>query len=1622
MSEKLNQAITAIKANDRVTGERLLNDVLKEDPLNETAWLWMSAVAESIEQRRHCLEQVLIINPSNQMAKLGIAKLPMPEISESKLADLAEQTENEPDLMTEGLIDALSQQPSELPLGGTAQQVSAPPTVPPLPRPRLGKSLGRWEQPFRVSREVAERFGKYIDDFLGLLESASFVPEREVNSLKFARGKWEQSGQDVWKMNVFLAPAVRAAAAIASSLEQASQYHEAFWVCSHFGEMSKILLESNREKYAGYFEALLLTACCCVAGGGAISSRDYKAGQVAEIDALRERLDKMCRFALGTFFDRRSGEFRRNFQPDIALQERVVSEALARHFDARLRYLLQQDRPSVKEFVTANMPLVYKTKLTEEWDQKAAEWERLLVSTGYDDLIRNLKSTGDLVRPDKVGQLSAEQLEDVRRAAANNDANRVRDLLRGNADELRMFLYSEARARLDYREPPQPNLTGDLGNTFLKVTRLAATNHPDRLQQARDLAREVWLADINNLELRDWVAYLEGKTNNPRAAEPILEYVRRRRDEKQNFATDWNLAVLAYDRKEQESAYQLLVPLLDRGIVDDDLVLVVLALALLLDDRERFLATIPKTLSLRYHPLAIVVAHDMGDQTREDELLAQLLRQSQVKWELPPVATRFTKLDEFQKTVNQAIVEGQIEQVISWLEARISLTRGWVPNYLELARVHEQERQDIDAAFLVLRQRLEQQTRRKPREQYQIDQACRDLLDLCKRSKRQDLGQEAYRLAERSRAGDALLASFAFFAVQKRDKEEQKEPEVVTEVTKEKDGDKTRTPAHLAARDPRLTERLAWVTAGLTNIRNVASYVQEAKAVEELKKIIGELNPQESEIVVKLIQDTSEVIGMFSRTEANDYDNRALLYTRATGYEKRLSQLLGGSALPKSLVDVITPYYAALKQVMGDLSRQAGISPNIQASIENPFVSFESEHSVLVLRVSNNSERPATDVLVELMVKDPGIVVAGAREQEIPILSPQQSCLLGFSLDHHHSSVLDGIKKVSFGISLRASSEGFPNIDLGFTEREIPVKTLRQAIGVDEIPRLFQPAKPLYPSGLVEEPDLFQGRSDILTKIKGSFYGGVQRERYFLDGIRRVGKTTILNFLPLHLPDNILPVLLNLDKFGLRSSVNSAAILHRFCIQVRNSAVEQSGLSIEVPDQVAFDQDASAAFYDFLMTFKTQSNGRVPFLMIDEFQTLLEAIAKAGGERSKDTLILDLLRGYMDDGSIYAIFTGSVRFDRLSDILKHHIFGSLTRLRVSFLPLESVGDVLRAGVERWVSIPPETVKSIYDLTGGYPWLVQTYGAGLVDLLNQERRTIATPHDVDYVTQDSVLCNNELFSFWWPTDQLKMDEEMFVEKLLRDYEPDEVVPTRDFLASVPNREQPTFKRALDNLHACEVFDSTQAGVLQFRGKVLRHWLEQQIQPDDHLKIPVRSQDTSEEEDPGHVGIFIDHENLIKTLERISRARGINPNAERLDWFSGVLTRLLAEAEKRVKMPLKYRVTVAFWDRPHEASLLSAYFSRGFTPAQPEKVKMENAADFKLADEVRRASEQSMREGSRLGQAVIVTGDGDLSHTARALINDGVAVQIWGGSGETNQERYAEIVGKQNVVVVDDVCGL
>lgn len=62
----------ALRAGDKLRAQRLFRSVLRTDPVNEEALLWLSGAVEPSEAFRY-LQQVLQINPANEQAQEGLA-------------------------------------------------------------------------------------------------------------------------------------------------------------------------------------------------------------------------------------------------------------------------------------------------------------------------------------------------------------------------------------------------------------------------------------------------------------------------------------------------------------------------------------------------------------------------------------------------------------------------------------------------------------------------------------------------------------------------------------------------------------------------------------------------------------------------------------------------------------------------------------------------------------------------------------------------------------------------------------------------------------------------------------------------------------------------------------------------------------------------------------------------------------------------------------------------------------------------------------------------------------------------------------------------------------------------------------------------------------------------------------------------------------------------------------------------------------------------------------------------------------------------------------------------------------------------------------------------------------
>jgi tetratricopeptide (TPR) repeat protein len=102
----LNEGIVAAKSGQTARARDLLMQVVEADESNESAWLWLSGVVESLEDRQVCLENVLALNPDSVAAQKGLAWIDQQRASQESSPEEASPVQTPPPSTSE--IDAPS--------------------------------------------------------------------------------------------------------------------------------------------------------------------------------------------------------------------------------------------------------------------------------------------------------------------------------------------------------------------------------------------------------------------------------------------------------------------------------------------------------------------------------------------------------------------------------------------------------------------------------------------------------------------------------------------------------------------------------------------------------------------------------------------------------------------------------------------------------------------------------------------------------------------------------------------------------------------------------------------------------------------------------------------------------------------------------------------------------------------------------------------------------------------------------------------------------------------------------------------------------------------------------------------------------------------------------------------------------------------------------------------------------------------------------------------------------------------------------------------------------------------------------------------------------------------------
>jgi tetratricopeptide (TPR) repeat protein len=88
----IREAIASARSGNKSWARDCLSRILRIDPRNEEAWLWLSSVLETPSEKRFCLEKVLAVNPDNAQAQAGLRYLVQQSQAPAAIARLPRRT------------------------------------------------------------------------------------------------------------------------------------------------------------------------------------------------------------------------------------------------------------------------------------------------------------------------------------------------------------------------------------------------------------------------------------------------------------------------------------------------------------------------------------------------------------------------------------------------------------------------------------------------------------------------------------------------------------------------------------------------------------------------------------------------------------------------------------------------------------------------------------------------------------------------------------------------------------------------------------------------------------------------------------------------------------------------------------------------------------------------------------------------------------------------------------------------------------------------------------------------------------------------------------------------------------------------------------------------------------------------------------------------------------------------------------------------------------------------------------------------------------------------------------------------------------------------------------------
>ena len=473
---------------------------------------------------------------------------------------------------------------------------------------------------------------------------------------------------------------------------------------------------------------------------------------------------------------------------------------------------------------------------------------------------------------------------------------------------------------------------------------------------------------------------------------------------------------------------------------------------------------------------------------------------------------------------------------------------------------------------------------------------------------------------------------------------------------------------------------------------------------------------RESKRVIENLEDTINDLLNLESVPIVDRNKEIIRQREVTALIERDLPLY----LPRPFISALLPVLKGIKKTL-DAFQVKSICPEFNLALETASYYLENEAS-LVYKLRNTG---AADIhKLQIKLKN---VERDTSQKWAPVIEEQS----------FEEVKKDELLWIDWPIHIDSLPEPEsiirPNISLRFTGGSLRGEIVEQVIDEHETKLMpfidisvNYPVTPLEPG----ESNKLYGRENLLRTLKNSFARSGPTRIPFLEGVRKVGKTSILKFIAARLKDDFLPVYVHLSI----SWTNPYQLLAK---RISEEIASQTKLDSRDLSQLVTRDD-----FERFLADATHRTGKHIVLLLDEFHEVIDRIEKG---LCSNAFLGDLRDMYMDRQKNISIAVADWHLkDELTSRVQGQLWADFAREPISFIKeLDTREAILSPANGSLVRFERDVVSRIYYWTNGYPWHIQWICSDLINHLNTQKRYVAIPQDIELIVQ-KLLRDNSLF--------------------------------------------------------------------------------------------------------------------------------------------------------------------------------------------------------------------------------------------------------------------------------------